>query len=481
MKTTLRIIALLFTGTLLFAGCKKFLDINADPNNAADVPISYLLPSAQGELSYALGNTLTIDGGIWSQYWTQNPSSSQYRPLDQYVPDAGSFGNVWATLNSDALEDMQQVIDKGKAGNRLQYIAIASILKAYTFQLSTDLWGDIPFSQALQGTANLTPAYDKQSDIYDGLVKLIDSAVVLINPNDPNAPGNDDLIYQGDMGKWLRFANTLKLKIGLRLAKKDPARAMAIVKSLAGKDFLQDGETAGQQFNATGGQQNPLYGAIAGSVLNKVQNLVASSTTINFFSSHNDPRIRAFYDPLPGGNFIGIPQGSFGTAGQGPISIPSAKTGGNANNPASASAPVILISDYESRFLQAEAVVRGWLTGDAAALYKAGIANSFAAYGIAGGDAYMAQPSVAFPVSGTTEAQVEAIITQKWAAMCGNQCIESWTEWRRTGYPSFFVISQASIIGQRFPGIFLYPGSETTRNPKTPPQHNIYDKVWWAL
>ncbi|HVI47809.1 MAG TPA: SusD/RagB family nutrient-binding outer membrane lipoprotein [Chitinophaga sp.] len=481
MKTKIYFSAVLFFSLMTMGGCKKFLDINTDPNHAADVPVTYLLSSAEGELSFAVGNTLAIAGGVWGQYWTQNPSSSQYKLYDQYSPDASTFGNVWEVMNSDALEDMQQVIDNGKATNKPQYVAIATILKVYTFQLSTDLWGDVPFSQALQGKNNLSPAYDKQSDIYNGLVKMLDDAIALINPDDPNVPGNDDLIYQGDMNLWLRFANTLKLKIGLRLSKADPARAMSIVKSLEGKEFMGSGETGKQDFNATGGQQNPLYGAIAGAVLGKVQNLVASSTAIGFFNGHNDPRLKAFFDPTPAGTFVGIPQGSFNAQTSGaPISPPSAKTGANANNPKSASAPVILISDYESSFLQAEAVVRGWLSGDAAALYADGIRNNFAAYGVTGVDGYLAQPDIAFPVSGSA-AQTEAIITQKWAAMCGNQCIEAWTEWRRTGFPSFFVLSQGSIIGPgRFPQIFLYPASELTRNPKVPPQHNVFDKVWWA-
>jgi hypothetical protein len=486
MKTNITTLLFLSTLLLFSAGCKKFLDVNTDPNNAVDVTVDVLLPSAQTGLTFAVGNTLTINGGIWAQYWTQSPNSSQYKNLDQYSPSEGDFGNLWLNIEADGLENFQKVIEKGNTTNQKQYVAIAMLLKAYSFQLSTDLWGDVPFSEAIQGDATpqiLNPKYEAQSDIYNGLVKLVDDATKLINPDDTQHPGNDDLIYQGDMEKWLHFANTLKLKIGMRLAKKDPTRAAAIVKSLEGATFILPGESAMQNFNSTGGQQNPLYGASAGTVLGGTQNLVASSTTVNFFSGNSDPRLDVFYDAI-GTGVVGIPQGSFNAPPTTTVSAPSALTGANAKDENSALAPVKLMTDYEASFLQAEAVVRGWLTGDAAELYNEGITNNFVAYDLTEADAseYYAQPAIAFPAGGTTEVKVKAIITQKWAAMCGNQTIEAWTEWRRTGYPSFFTISKASIIGAgRWPGIFLYPSSELTRNPNAPKtNHLVYDKVWWA-
>ncbi|HEY9259303.1 SusD/RagB family nutrient-binding outer membrane lipoprotein [Chitinophaga sp.] len=483
MKTNILTLLYLTTLLLFSAGCKKFLDVNKDPNNAVDVTVDVLLPSAQSGLTFAVGNTLTINGGVWGQYWTQSPNSSQYKTLDQYAPAEGDFGNVWSAIEIDGLENLQKVIDKGNATNQKQYVAIAMLLKAYSFQLSTDLWGDVPFSEALQGDATeriLNPKYESQSDIYNGLVKMVEDATNLISNTDV-APGADDLIYQGDMDKWLRFANTLKLKIGLRLAKKDAARAATIVRSLQGAEFIHPGESALQNFNSTGGQQNPLYGASAGPVLNTTQNLVASSTAVNFFSGNSDPRLDVFYDAV-GSGVVGIPQGSFNAPPTTVVSPPSALTGANAKDPNSALAPVKLMTDYEADFLQAEAIVRGWLTGDAAALYEQGITDNFAAYEVDGAADYIAQPAIAFPTGGTTEEKVKAIITQKWAAMCGNQTIEAWTEWRRTGYPSFFTLSKASIIGAgRYPGIFLYPTSELARNPNAPKtNHFVYDKVWWA-
>jgi len=475
-----------FATMLLVAvgGCKKELDINVDPNNAADVDVPLLLPSAEAAITFALGNTLQIYGGIWAQYWTQSPAASQYRTLEQYTPSPSNFDNVWINLNADALEDLQRIIDKSRAAKLRQYEAVATLLKAYTFQLTTDLFGDVPYTEALKGDKGiLNPKFDAQAAVYDSLFALVDNGISLIDPNDPNVPGSDDLIYQGDMDKWLRFANTLKLKLALRISKVNAAKAQAIIATLDGQDFIQLGESAQVNYTSTGGSQNPLYSAIAGPVLAGTQNLIASSTAIGFYNSHNDPRVAAFYVPT-GGSFIGIKQGDYAHVPVStPVSIPSAAVGGDANDEASALAPVKLMTDYEADFLQAEAVARGWLaSGEAADLYNAGITDNFLAYSVdtTGINDYLTQPGVLFPASGTPEQKVEAIITQKWAAMNGSQGIEAWIEWRRTGYPSFFRVSTASIIGAgRVPQIFLYPSEETTKNSNTPPQHQVYDRVWW--
>jgi hypothetical protein len=297
------------------------------------------------------------------------------------------------------------------------------------------------------------------------------------------------------MEKWLHFGNTLKLKIAMRMSEVNPGKAQAIIATLAGASFIGSEESAQIAFSATGGNQNPLYSAIAGPVLNQTQNLVASSTAIGFFTTTGDPRVAAFYLPASNGSFVGIPQGSYeGTLPGAPISIPSPLTGADAGEEESATAPVKLMTDYESKFLQAEAAARGWLEGDAAALYAEGIGDNFVAYGIDLTNIYddeeepttfeefAASEGVIFPAGGSVAEQVEAIITQKWAAMCGNQGIEAWNEWRRTGYPSFFTPSAASIIGAgRIPQIFLYPTDETTRNSNAPAQHQIYDRVWWDV
>jgi hypothetical protein len=486
----------LMVATLLliaFPSCKKdFFDINDNPNFPPDVDVRYLLPSAEAAIAHALGNDLAIYGGIWAQYWTQSPASSQYKSADRYNPSSNDFDHPWSNLYSDALEDLQKIIEKGTAGGRTQYVACAKILQAYAYQVLTDNWGDIPFSQALQApSGNFSPHFDSQSSIYTGIIALVDEGLALADENltgTIGTPGSDDLLLGGDMFLWKEFAYTLKLKIYLRMAYVNPALAQAGIAAMdSSATFLGAGEEVRINYGTEGGKTNPLTSSII--QLNFVQNLVASKTAVDYLITNNDPRLDVFYDPDPvTGAQVGIAQGDFNISASTPVSLPGTATGGHANNAANAAAsstaPVKLMTGYESFFLQAEAAARGWLTsaGSAQSLYEAGITENFASYGLpdTAASAYFTQPAIAFP-AGPVEDQVKAIITQKWIAMCGNQNDEAWIEWRRTNYPDFFTISVESLIGNSFPERMLYPSGEVSNNGSFPGQKPITLKVWWDV
>jgi hypothetical protein len=207
-------------------------------------------------------------------------------------------------------------------------------------------------------------------------------------------------------------------------------------------------------------------------------------------ASFDDLRITVFYDTIAGQDYYGNYQGDILSGIPiSQLSLPHPNTGANnstvGNKPSiSAAAPVKLMSDYESLFLQAEAVARGYMAGNAQSLYEEGITANYTAYGLTAGDAaaYYANPNFAYPAGGTLDQKIEAIINQKYFSMCGNQNNEAWTEYRRTGYPTFLVESAISNIGSgRMPNRMFYPGSEITRNPNVPGQHVIYDRVWWDI
>ena len=464
--------------SLTFAGCSDFLDVNENPNQTTDALPSLVLPSAQAAIGMVVGNQYQIYGSMWSQYWTQNRSSSQYKIVDQYLLQASGFDRPWQILYADGMEDLQLLVDQANAEPVKQYAAIAMILKAYDLQLLTDGFGDIPMKEALQGEAlNLNPHYDPQAEVYDSIFALIDRGLSLINKESEYLPGAEDLLFEGDLDKWTAFGNTLKLRAYLRLSEVNATKAAAGIASLAGATFLT--EDAQINYTSTGGNQNPLYAEMLG--LGQTPNLVASETAVNQMKAMSDPRLTAFYAYAGSTtNINAIPQGSFSVPPSSafPLSQPSPKVGGSPRNVASATAPVKFISAAESYFLQAEAAARGWLTGDARTLYEQGITASFASYDVAPGT-YIATAVAAFPATGL-EAQLKAIITQKYFAMNGNQGFESWTEWRRTGYPDFYVQSAESTLqpGQ-YPARFLYPNTELTRNPNFPGAKVVTDKVWW--
>ncbi len=484
------------------SGCKKFLDVNENPNNPDSAAPNLLLPASQAAIGQIVGNFFQIYGNIWAQYWTQNPTSSQYRSIDQYNPAATAFDRPWLILYRNALINAD-LITKAE-GSSLEYTkGIAYLMKAYAFQVTTDAFGDVPINEALQPSVFPAPKYDAQAVVYDSIFHYIDQGMALISVPSSASPGAQDMVFQGNMASWKAFANTLKLRAYLRLAYVDPAKAEAGVKALyatavspaTSPPFLT--VDASIKYLSTGGNENPLYNEMASPVLNKVQNLVASTTAVNHFDDinnpvdNNDPRLAKFYElfvtDANAKTERSIVQGSYNSNTGKQVSPPSPLVGARANNTASATAPVKLISAAESYFLQAEAVARGWTNGTGgvlATLYAQGIQASFTAVGAGDATAYIAAApdgaAALVAAGGNTEARVKAIITQKYYAMCGFQGFEAWTEWRRTGYPDFFVQSAASIIGTgRMPLRMIYPSTEATSNKNFPGLQTIYTPVWW--
>jgi SusD/RagB-like outer membrane lipoprotein len=487
-----KIALILCPAVLLFSsGCKKFLNVNQDPNNLPAAHPAQLLPTVEVALGVTLGDDYYSFGNIWAQYFTQSAIASQYKSIDAYLQVNADFNYGWQHLYQSALINTQLMIENS-AGNstqipQVQYMAIGYVLKAYALQLGTDAFGDIPMNEALQGLANKNPTYDPQETVYDTIFSLLHQGKALMNNSDPTNPGAADVIFQGNMNNWVAFANTLELRAWLRLSQINPAKAQAGVQALytSGANFLTS--NAQITYSATGGNQNPFY--IKEVSLNYAQNMAASQTVISAFVRNNDPRQFALFDTAgsasPGQTLPDtvayLPQGASIFFNNKPTSPPSALVAGNAQDPNSALAPVFLISQSESYFLQAEAIARGWAPGGSAAassLFTQGITASFTADGIpAAAPAYIASaPDAVFPPAAAD--QIKAIITQKYYAMCGSQGFEAWTEWRRTGYPNFFVPS-ASSGGRTFPQRFLYPLTEVTANLHYPGTVPETTPVWW--
>jgi hypothetical protein len=481
------IAAAIFGSFIALSSCRKYLNVNTNPNVSQTVTVQTLLPSAEGYIASTMGVDFEVNGSIWAQFWTQSPLASQYRDLELYQPTSQTYEFPWDNFYSGAGETLVQLDSVAASQNKKQYRAIAFLLKAYVFQEVTDAWGDVPFTQALHPGIT-SPKFDPQQTVYNGILAYIDSANALINPGDESAPGGDDLIYGGNMAEWQKFSNTLQLRVLMRLSQRSPQVAQQGIAALyaAGAQFIGTGDDALVSFSNASGNKNPLYSEETG--LQSTQNFVASNTCIDSMVSNNDPRVSVFYETDANGNYTGIAQGS--EASITAVSIPSFNVAGDAQNSASATAPVKLLTSYESYFLQAEAVVRGWGVGNDDSLFIDGITANFNAYsaqfaaaGIDAGSALTTYLSTAnwaqYPTSGTQAQKIQWIITQKWFSMCGNEGFEAWTEWRRTGYPNFFTVSATSLIGNVFPRRFLYANSEVTRNANFPGLVPVTTSVWW--
>lgn len=492
MKYTIKyskVLLLLIALTLVLTDCKKdkFLNVNNNTNYPATVPVNLVLPTCEANIGYMVGNTLGIYGGLWAQYWTQDPTyGSQYGSFDSYLNVPGDNDNVWQALYTTAT-NLNFVITNADTTQR-NYAAIAYIMKAYDFQVICDAWGDVPLTQALKGTGNTSPSFDPGQQVYDSIANWVYTGIKMMDPN-RNSPAEDLIYPNASMAQWQKFANTLLLKIYLRESQKNPSRAQTGFQRLAaemsanGSTFITSpgspsGDDATLHYQSVTFQQFPLY---ATQVYLQVQNLTASATTINYMLALNDPRLGDFYQLDYNGAYGGEIQGDY-KALNGQPDHDFSPLGQEIISP---TASTRLITASESQFLQAEAVVRGYLTGSANALYTAAVTASFQSWdssSLANVSTYLAQDSANFALATTTQSQLKLILTQKWLSMCGNQNFEAWTEWRRTRYPTFFTLSVASQIPSgKWPRRLVYPSAELNNNLNFPGEQTIYTPVWWDV
>lgn len=464
------IIAALAVAAIVLPGCKKFLDINESPNSTTKANPEQLLPSIEASVAHVTFNHFQTYGNFWSQYWTQRPNASQYRTIDAYSSGPNDFDRPWSILYANGLSDTDSLISLAHLPKFSQWSARAYILRAYAFMQLTDGFGDIPLTEALQGRGNRSPHYDTQAQVYDSIFLWIQKGIDLLDPLNAYQPGAEDLLDNGE--GWTAFARTLKLRAYLRISGVNAAKAAAGIQALYadGTSFL----TENWQLNYVnvGGNQYPAWAEV---VALQIRNQGASSTVMDKLKEWSDPRINSFF-ALSGGQFRSIPQGGYDN-------VPSTTA---MSNPTTAmfggATPGIFINAAESYFLQAEAALKGWGTGNAAALYEQGIRASFAANGRSDGEAttYMTNQQVAWN-SANVDTLQKRIITQKYFSMVNLQGFEAWSEWRRTHYPEFLIRSQASVLGPNSrPQRFIYPQAELTRNANFPGLQNIDVPVWWA-
>ncbi|MBL7858570.1 MAG: SusD/RagB family nutrient-binding outer membrane lipoprotein [Cyclobacteriaceae bacterium] len=462
----------------LLSSCEDFLDINTDPNNPASSTPQLTLPAAQVQLAVQLEAQYNILGSVLAHYWTQGPTASQYSGIEQYNITTTNYTGTWAAMyagnpgagfDTGVLSDLEFVRKAALANGQANYAAVAQLLQVYAYQILVDLYDKVPYSEALKGKEGiLSPRFDNGDVIYDDLVLKIDEALSWISVSAP-APGNDDLIFRGDMTLWRKFGNTLKLKIFVRQALARPAKAQEGIEELyaANAQFLSTGEDARVSFSTATGNENPLWQELN---LTTPQNLVASKTSIDALQNNSDSRIQALYDVAPvTGQYDGLIQGTGTSAG----GVYNDYARPDAAIILTKSAPVYLMTGYESLFLQAEAVQRGWGSGSAKALYDAAVLASFAFWGLNG--------SAMVGAGGEYEYDnaLATIYYQKWLAFNGKQGYEGWTEWRRTGVPVLQKSIQGAPLTNVFPLRLIWPTNEVSSNPNVPALTTVDTPVWW--
>ncbi|ANE52019.1 SusD/RagB family nutrient-binding outer membrane lipoprotein [Flavisolibacter tropicus] len=485
LKLKKGVLAAAVLAMLVGSGCKKQLDINTDPNNP---PVEQgtprlVFPAAVLSTTGRVGGDMAILGGLWSQYWTQSATANQYKNIDMYNLKSADFNGAYTELFSGALNDYQFVINKSKEQSDWKYLLMATVMKAYTYQILVDLYDQVPYTEAFQGNANLQPKFDDGYSIYKGLLAEIDEALGkdftsgTVDSKDKAA----DLVFKGDMEKWEQFANTQKLKMFLRMVNVKPAEAEAGIKALyaSGATFLST-DAAIKSFQDAPDNSNPMYEYNVRK-LNVGTNLRASRTMLTYLQANGDPRVSAFYT-----NTTGINQGDFAST--------DATYQGAGVVKQSPTDPVYFISEAESYFMQAEARERYFGGADAQALYNQGVLKAFAQVGQSGASFIAPGGKYAYPVAGSLEDKIKAISTQKWISFFGSHALEGFFEKNRTGYPKTsavysdeaayvpgeFVISRNAVTNGQLPKRLVFPNVERQRNNNTPAEVPITTPVWWA-
>jgi len=481
MKRILRAAAPALVLALAAGACDNGLtDLNVDPNNPPSVPASVLLPQAeQSAVTRALGSNYNLTMlGLWSQSFAK----IQYIDEDWYELRSTTLDAHWQGFYADALMDMQRVIDQGDSLSRPNYSAIGSILQQWTFQIITDTWGDVPYSEALKGAGNARPKYDAQKDIYYGMLAKLTAASSSIQTGGATF-GDEDEIYGGNMTRWRKFSNSLRLRMAMRISNVDPTKARTeFLAALAapGGVFTSNADNAALHYTGAVPSDNPIYAVFhEGGRYDQV----ISQTMVDSLQSVNDPRLFVYADPAPngcadGGDYCGYQNGT-----ETPEDFDALSPIGSAfrNDP---TAPSVMMSYAEVLFLRAEAAAKGWTGESAATLYAAGIRASMEQYGVATADidAYLAQPQVAYN-------GLASIYFQKWIALYANGP-EQYASWRRetvggVHHPQLTPAPGAQV--QRIPLRVFYPASEQSTNNENWSAAvaangggTLYDKpVWW--
>ena len=489
-------------GAGALSSCDKTLDINTDPTRPSTVTTDLVLPAGTGNVAYVMGGNFNIIGNFFAQHWTENLVASQYKDYDRYRIYQSTNDRDYQTLFAGGLKNLRYVMDHAK-GDSSNYAAIAGLESAYTFQVLTDAFDKVPFTEALQGANNTQPKFDEGPVVYDGIIAMINQSVAKINADGVNV-GQQDIVFGGNMDQWRRFANTLKLKIFLRqvYVPSRQAAAQDSIRAMYTREAAFLGATENAQvgvFSSNPQNGNPLYLAEVFNSSGIKNNIIASQTIIGYLEDTNDPRIDYFFDkPTAAGltSHVGTLQGQAIVGGTDDISKKSTPSKSKIDAPSS---PVIFISGAESLFLQAEASLRGLgAAGNAKSLYNAAITASFARLGVPQTttvttpgtppvttvthvlDNFLASPDVDFNNTPSDEAKLERIITQKWVSMSGTEGFEMWTELRRTKYPSFVSgTAYSDLPGKTFAKRLIYPISETSRNANAPQVELAYVPVWW--
>lgn len=462
MKNIKKLFTLALTGGILFftSACTQFVEgLSIDPNNPADVPSSLLLPNATVEMGSLLGEDLAWYSQVFMQ--THVGTARQMNAATRYTVLAGDINNAWNAAYANMLMDLKVIVDKSAENGNTHYSGVAKIMTALALGTITSAWGDAPYSEALKGTENTTPTYDNSETVlYPKIQSLLDEGIAELRGSSAVSPGNDDLIYKGSTAKWIAAAYALKARYANHSSNKDATgsanQALSFIE--AGAIASNADDMAVPYGTADPREANPWY-----QFNTQRGDLVLGEFFVNKLLENDDPRLPFFAKTDAAGGYSGSPVF--------PPTIDASPLGsfyGNINS------KLPLVTYAEVKFIEAEANFRLGKTAEALAAYTEAVTASVTKVTGAAPDQTFLDAVVPANAADLT---LEMIMDQKYLAMFTQY--ESWTDFRRTGFPALTPYPGQSSVPGRYP----YAQRERDLNTANVPAaatSGLFDKLWFA-
>jgi hypothetical protein len=467
---------------LILLGCTAdFEQINTNENAPSQVQNELLLR----QVLYGYGDRMSYEGFVAGNLLSQHFAMIDFNLLDRHAlssPQEG--GNPWDVLYT-ALRDNETIIEQSRTNPAAAvYEGPALLMKAYLAMNLTDIFGDVPYFEAVRGRTEgiVTPVYDRQEDIYlapGGILDLIDQSIDVMRSYGGVIPLLGDILFHGDLEDWQRFAHSLRLKAIIRIADRlDGDRLIAELSNV--KQFEEHILTNEQNatFDFAAGPPNSFAFATARVGIFNV--FLMSKTAQGIFERLSDPRVSTLYRPAANsGAFAGIINGIETST---PITPDDYARPGTIWRENTAVLDFNYLTAWETQFLIAELALRVNGAEDARPYYERGVRLAFEYWQTELPDDYLTTGPAAFDGSRA----LEQIITQKWIASIGN-AYEGWIEWRRTGFPTLLPVA-ASLNGGEYPIRFPYPADEQALNfenysaaARATDGNSINVPVWWDV
>jgi hypothetical protein len=536
-RSVLSLLVVLFSVT----GCSDFLDINTDPNNPLDSRLDQILPTTQTVIFEALGNGSGGMSDLVSQYvhhTVQRNNSNFYF----FAGNEFNIASAWPNLYAGALMDLNVIINKANERESWHYLGIAQILKAYTYSQMVDMWGKAAFFEFGQGTQNPFPAYDDGAAIYPELFSLLTQAVENLAKDAGESPAGDDLIYGGNLAKWTKLANSIKLKLYNNVSETAMYDAAAVADLINNKPLLGSVDDGFRLLYGTSNNPDNRHPLFKQDYVDNAPNYIdpyfylimrgdPSLPVFNpILSGIEDPRLPYyFYNQLAGDapqnpttsakydDFLSIwfaslnidPNEGF-DQGQSQTVIGLYPAGGAYDDGSGTTAGVAagqnaglggagytrLYPLLAHLYTRAELSLMKGAPGDHRELFEAAMRASFDEVNalaataspplddVPDEDAYVADVMALYDAASTSGKQ-ELILTEKWIASFGFT-IDAYSDYRRTGFPIMFDPNTDgnpfTILGRSYPVSIPYFVDDLQINPNAAPQRDPgTEKVFWDV